>query len=129
MSNHIAVVRSFPWPVERVFTAWTSSASVVAPVVAVAMDPVRGGAIRISTGGSESEDLRGTFIEVVPNKRLRYTWRWGTDVEETIVTVTFHAVGSNTVVEVEHAGFTSTETQSRHLSGWVSYLDGLLGLL
>lgn len=125
MCNQIVVVRTFAAPAKRVFDAWISARSLVAPVTRVEMDAVEGGRISLEAGDSAEGKLQGVFLRVESSARLRYTWHWIASPEETIVDVRFHDLGPETVVEVTHTGFLNTESQSRHLQGWVAYLDGL----
>ncbi len=125
MTYPVSIVRTFDAGPEAVFDAWVSPTSLVEPVIAVAMDPTHGGAIRISTGGGDENDLVGDFLVAERSARLRYTWSWGGSTEESLVDVQFHDLGDRTVVEVEHRGFHDEASRSIHLGGWVSYLDGL----
>ncbi len=125
MCNQLTAIRTFDAPVDVVYSAWTSSETLVAPVVDVDMDPTVGGRVRVSTGQAPSADLTGVFVTVEDQRRLVYTWRWGDAAEESLVDVLFHAVDDRTVVEVHHRGFVDSASYETHLAGWVSYFDGL----
>lgn len=129
MCNQLTAVRTFDAEVGAVYSAWTSSTTLVAPVTEVEMDAQVGGRVRVATGAGRADDLAGVFVTVEPLRRLVYTWRWGSASEETIVDVRFHAAGSRTVVEVHHAGFGDTTSREHHLAGWTAYFDGLVPYL
>lgn len=132
MTTAITIVRTLPAGPAAVCRAWTSAETVVEPVTAVAMDPVVGGAIRLTTAASDGDGtgrLDGRFIVVEPDRRLRYTWRWGGSVEETLIDVVFHPAGEATVVEVHHTGFLDDRSRRIHLDGWIAYLDALPSFL
>ncbi len=93
------------------------------------IEPVVGGAVRLSTGGRAEDDLTGTVIRAEAPNLLSYTWRWGDSAEETIVEVSFHPAAERTIVDVDHRGFLDDRSRLIHLEGWVSYLDGLASYL
>jgi uncharacterized protein YndB with AHSA1/START domain len=75
----------------------------------------------------------GTFREIVPERRLVYSWAWlgedGKPGHETLVTVTFRAVGNKTELTLKHEGFDGKEARDNHLGGWngcFAKLDALL---
>lgn len=132
MTTPITIVRTLPAEPAAVFRAWTSGDTLVEPVTAVAMDPVAGGAILLTTAPSDGDEagrLDGRFLVVEADRRLRYTWRWRGAVEETLIDVAFHPAGEATVVEVTHAGFLDDRSRQIHLDGWVAYLDALPAFL
>ncbi len=130
MTSPVHVIRSFEAPVQRLFDLWVAPTTLIGPVTEITMDPVVGGTIRLSTGGDDpAEQLGGRFLTVDRPERLRYTWRWGSSPEETIIDVRFVAAGTTTVVIVEHLGFLDEASRSTHLHGWVTYLDGLAAFL
>jgi uncharacterized protein YndB with AHSA1/START domain len=86
----------------------------------------------VSPGGSYRIDMThkdgnamvvvGTFREIVPEKKLVYTWAWlgedGKPGRETLVTVTFRAVGAKTELTLKHEGFDGVESRDAHMGGW-----------
>ncbi len=71
----------------------------------------------------------GTYLEVVRNERLVFTWSWdGPDRVETIVTIELYERGDETELVLRHARFTAPEDWDRHLQGWGGYLEKLAAL-
>ncbi len=130
MTTPVHIVRSFEATPSRLFDLWVAPTTLIGPVAEIEMDPVVGGALRLSTGGDDPAGLlRGRFVTVDRPDRLRYTWRRGSSSEETMVDVGFAPAGTTTVVTVEHLGFLDEASRATHLDGWVTYLDGLAGFL
>ena len=125
MQNALSIVATLEAPAGEVYRVWTSPATIVAPVIKVKMAARIGGELALSTGPTPNDQLRGVFIAVEQAQRLRYTWSWAGSAEETLVTVLFHAVGSSTVVEIDHRGFLDQTSLDTHRHGWVSYLKGI----
>jgi uncharacterized protein YndB with AHSA1/START domain len=77
--------------------------------------------------------VMGTFREVVPRERLVYTWAWrgedGKPGPETLVTVTFRAVGRKTELTLRHEGFADKDGREAHRGGWNGCLDKLAALV
>lgn len=72
----------------------------------------------------------GTFREIVPMSRLVYTWAWlgddGKPGHETLVTVTFKAVGAKTELTLHHEGFETVDARDSHNGGWTGCFDKLV---
>ncbi|MFK7913251.1 MAG: SRPBCC domain-containing protein, partial [Pseudomonadales bacterium] len=117
-------------PPARVYAAWVSSATVIAPATAMDIDPRPGGHYRLLmempdfTGRNE-----GIFSIVEPNQRVRYSWEWNGDGEVTEVEVRFMASGADTEVHITHSGFSSAASRDNHRSGWDSYIEGFCAFL
>jgi uncharacterized protein YndB with AHSA1/START domain len=71
--------------------------------------------------------LGGEYLEIVPFRRLVMTHAWdderGRPGHQTIVTVTFEALGQRTRVALVQTGFDSNESRSGHEGGWNECLD------
>src|SRR5689334_25317023 len=101
-------------PPERVYAAWTDAEKIVrwfGPAVVVQntvkakMDVRVGGSFQVSFNSEDGEfhQVAGVYREVVPNKRLVFSWAWYTTPErESQVTVTIKAEGSNTLLTLLH---------------------------
>lgn len=122
---------------ERVFAAWTTPAALRrwwCPAgwmpVEIAVDPRPGGQYRMAMAqesGARLVTVDGLFLEVVPNKRLVYTWRWEgafDDMPETVVTVEFLAVTGGTELTLRQATL-DLPICVRQLSGWLGACDRL----
>lgn len=87
-----------------------------------------GGEWHVAFGPSAHRLYRedGVYKEVDPPRRLVYTCVFSTpdgDSFETLVTVTFEAIGDKTLLTLVDAGFRDERTRRAHESGWPSFLD------
>ena len=132
---------------QRVFGAWTKPEEMrrwFAPgpmtVAAVETEPREGGAYRIEMKGSmdnlpENADRRsiasGEYTEIVPNERLRFTWRANWNPEsESVVTIHLRDVEGGTELLLIHDRIDLESASSGYKQGWtscVAKLDAYLG--
>ena len=64
-------------------------------------------------------DVSGVYREIVPNKKLVYTWAWKTTPErESVVTIELRAAGSGTELTLRHEQFFDEEARNHHEQGW-----------
>jgi len=122
---------------ERVFAAcveaeklseWWGPAGFTSP--SVQLDVRKGGRYRITMRPPEGDafNLRGEFREVVPRRRLVYTFVWedpDPDDQETVVTLTFERVGENTKLFLDQGWFKTDARYELHEGGWTETLDRL----
>jgi uncharacterized protein YndB with AHSA1/START domain len=71
---------------------------------------------------------RGQFVELVPDKRVVFTWGW-VDMPElppgsTIVEIDLEATGDGTLIRLTHRELPAGQTDV-HRMGWVHYLERL----
>ncbi len=94
--------------------------------VSAAVDLRVGGEYRLTI--TPSHTACGTFTEVVPGKRVVYTWGWvGSDdlaPGASTVEVEFEPVGHQTRVRITHHGL-SAEQAAGHGEGWTHYMERL----
>ena len=82
-----------------------------------------GARVNLRVGGkySNKDGDRGRFLEVVPNKRLRFSWDNPNWAPGSIVEVLLKRMQDRTVVTLIHSGF-EKEKENRHYasreSGW-----------
>jgi uncharacterized protein YndB with AHSA1/START domain len=122
--------RHYPVAPERVWRAWTDPQALKQwwgpggpeAVSLVQLDVRVGGRFRILFGGPRGDDheVQGTYREVVPNRRLAFTWTWPrtTPERESLVTITFNAVGGGTELDFVHAQHFDEKVRDGHLQGW-----------
>jgi len=87
----------------------------------VESDPRTGGRYRwvMQAPNGEEHDVSGVYREVIPNEKLVFTWAWKTTPErESLVTVTFKADGTGTLMTLTHEQFFDEEARDRHQGGW-----------
>lgn len=81
--------------------------------------------VMISPDGEE-HDVSGVYREIVPNKKLVYTWAWKTTPErESMVTIELRAAGNGTELTLRHEQFADEEARNRHEHGWKGCLARL----
>ena len=129
----LTLSRTFAASPERVWAAWTEPESLkrwFAPgdefLVPLAEADVRvGGRYRLVMQAPDGErhDVRGVYREVVPNRRLVFTWAWhSTPERESLVTVELLPQAGGTELRLSHAQFAEAAARDRHLAGWTGCL-------
>ena len=131
----LTIKRRFNAPLEKVFSAWTEAEKMkhwMGPGEVFAKhiesDARVGGRFRIvmQAPSGEEFDVSGEFREVIPNRRLVYTWHGTlTPDQDTLVTVTFAADGSGTLLTLTHEQFPDDAVRDAHTGGWGGALDKL----
>ena len=132
----LLIRRTYEAPVATVWAAWTDPDQMkqwMGPndpprEAEVTMDVRVGGRYRIVMYSPDGETHRvgGVFREVVPDKRLVYTWAWeSTPERESLVTVEFKAAAQGTEVRVLHQRFFDSAARDRHARGWNGCLERL----
>jgi uncharacterized protein YndB with AHSA1/START domain len=129
------VRRTFPFPRDRVFAAWTEPDAIAewfgeaeTEMLSAAVDLRVGGAYRLDMrNGEQTGAVEGTYLEVDPPERLVYSWRWDLPGRgpghESQVTVDFRDLGGTTEIVVTHEGLPSDESAAFHRHGWMTSLE------
>jgi len=135
----LTLKRRFNAPPARVFAAWTEPAQIAqwfgpagVQVTSAEFDPRVGGSFRIAAQGADGErhQVGGVIREVVPNRKLVYTWAWHTTPErESLVTVEFKPDGDGTILTLTHEQFLDEPARDRHQYGWSGAFDKLEAFL
>lgn len=71
--------------------------------------------------------LEGRYVEIVPNEKLSFTWKWvtdGDDSEETLVTIDFVDKDNKTELVITHANFSTMKEAKKHNNSWTNSLEG-----
>jgi uncharacterized protein YndB with AHSA1/START domain len=130
--------REFNHPPEAVFKAWTDqqalrrwmgpgdvrapSATMVARVGGAYVFPMQRPDGTVLT-------VRGVIQELVPNRKLRFTWSWdqddGSEGQEMHVALEFHPTGTGTRLVLHQSNFPSEESRDHHSKGWDGCNDSL----
>jgi len=93
-----------------------------------------GGRYRIAFQASGSENVNvvsGVYREIVPPKKLVFTWKWESphefhfDGHETKVTVEFRETEGGTELTMTHAGIPTQRMFEMHDQGWTGCLGRL----
>ncbi len=95
--------------------------------VSAELDPRPGGIYRCNVTGGDI--ARGTYVEVVPNKRVVFTWGWedaGNPVPpgSSTVEVTLIPDGDGTIVRLRHMDLPKA-ARAPHTEGWNHFLPRL----
>ena len=126
----LALSRSYPVGPEKVWRAWTDPQALKRwwgpggndPVSLAQLDVRVGGRFRIVFGGPQGKDheVQGVYKEVVPNRRLVFTWTWPntTPERESLVTIVFNKAGAGTELEFLHAQLFDESVRDGHQRGW-----------
>ena len=132
----VTLTRSYKASPEKVWQAWTTPHAMMqwirpgegftAPVVEI--DLRVGGRYRWimkSPAGEEFEAV-GVYREVVPHRRLVFTWTSASsEEEETLVTLTFEPSGTGTLFELTQEGLPDAKARDSHRDGWSNSLTSL----
>ncbi len=133
----LTLTRSYPVAPEKVWRAWTDPQAVKKwwgpgnnePVSLAELDLRVGGRFRIVFGGPDGKahECAGIYREVVPNRKLVFTWTWpnSTPERESLVTVTLRSAGKGTELVFLHEQFVDEKVRDDHKRGWSGALDKL----
>lgn len=126
-------------PVETVYAAWTEPDRLLAwwgsansETLQADTDLRVGGryAVAFRTPDGERHDVSGVYREIVPNRKLVFSWAWrSTPERESQVTVTLAPDGDGTLLTLTHERFFDAAARDRHTSGWSASLDRLEAML
>ena len=129
--------RQYPVAPEKVWRAWTDAEAVKRwwgpgpgePVSLAELDVRVGGRFRIVFGGPDGRmhECAGVYKEVVPNRKLVFTWSWPNSTPErvSVVTIVFQAVGKGTELQFTHEQLFDEKVRDDHKRGWSASLDKL----
>jgi len=74
----------------------------------------------------EEFEVSGVYREVIPNRKLVFTWAWkGTPERESLVTVSLRPSGHGTELKLKHEQFFDDEARDSHEEGWRGALEQL----
>ena len=120
---------------EKIYAAWTQPAQLAkwfgpdaGPVLSAETDVRVGGRFHIvfRSEDGETHDVSGTYQEVVPNERLKFTWRWITLPErQSLVTILIKPDGDGAILTLIHEQFFDEAARDGHQRGWTGALDKL----
>ena len=126
--DSLRIEHRLPATAEKVFRYFTDTALAakwMAPgdmqCVELEMDVVEGGSYRLTMADAAANSFTstGTYSEVVPNKRLAYSWQWShDDSPTTLVEIDFQDTDEGCLVVLKQRGFESAEDAISHTDGW-----------
>ncbi len=133
----LTLTRSYPVAPEKVWQAWTDPQTLKKwwgpgpgePVSLAELDLRVGGRFRIVFGGADgsAHECAGVYQEVVPNRKLVFTWCWPNSTPDrvSVVTIVFKGVGGKTELTFKHEQLFDEKARDDHQRGWTGLLDKL----
>jgi uncharacterized protein YndB with AHSA1/START domain len=133
----LTLKRRIKAPPAKVFAAWTDPqklaqwfgpSETVAGSVRAELDVRVGGRFKVAfqTDDGERHQVGGTYREVVPDRRLQFTWAWhSTPERESLVTITLAEDASATLLTLHHEQFFDQKARDGHERGWTGTLEKL----
>lgn len=131
----LTIKRRLKAPPENIYGAWTDPAKIThwwgpeqSRTLSAELDVRVGGRFHIvfRTPDGDEHDVSGTYREVIPNRKLVFTWMWRPMPErQSLVTVTLTPDGEGTLLTLLHEQFFDEPARDRHRSGWTGTLDRL----
>ena len=137
----LRIARHYPVAPEKVWRAWTDPQALKRwwgpdsrdRVSLAQLDVRAGGRFRIVFGGPQGTDneVQGVYKEVVPNRRLVFTWTWpnSTPERESLVTFVLRSAHGGTELDFCHEQFFDEAARDGHRRGWSGAFDKLDGYL
>ena len=119
-----SIFKAFTQP--KLLTRWFAPMNMSVPKVD--LDLKVGGECCFTMKDSDGNEVttRGRFLEIVPNKKLAFTWGWENSHEPvTTVSVSMRQQDGQTVVILTHEGFRNEEERNKHAAGWNDILGKL----
>jgi len=132
----LRLTRVFNAPRALIWAAWTKPEMLVRwlgpvefPSISATCDLRVGGkwsATLQSSGGEQLLRQHGTYLEVIPEERLVFTFKWegdhedGTPVDTQVTIALSDAPGGRTQMEFIHAELKSPQSMAGHRHGWTS---------
>jgi len=91
-----------------------------------------GGRFRVTMHAADGEthDVSGTYLELVPNRKLVFSWAWrSTPERQSRVTVRIEPDAEGCELVLMHEQFFDTAARDAHRHGWTGALVKLEGWL
>ncbi len=121
---------------EKVYEAWTRPEQMTRwwgattnPKSPIAETDLRvGGRFRVQFWGADDQhhSVSGIYREVVPNRRLVFSWAWqSTPERQSQVTIDLSPVDDGTMLTLTHEQFADQKACDDHRVGWMRTLDAL----
>ena len=137
----LVLTRFYPVEPEKVWRAWTDPQALkrwwgpggAEPVALAELDLRKGGRFHIVFGGAQGTDheVQGVYREVLPNRKLVFTWTWPrtTPERESVVTIELKKVPRGTELLFRHEQLFDEAVRDGHRRGWTESLVKLERLL
>lgn len=131
----VVVEKLLHHPVSRVWKALTDRQQMKEWYFDVPdFEPVVGNVFQFSGGTEEEQWLHECVVtEVIPMKRIAYTWRYPVYTGNSLVTFDLEDVGGNTRLRVTHSGLGNFPAEVKALhrdnfhAGWTGFIQNIIG--
>lgn len=127
---------------ERVFRAWSERDEFCAwfrgsedgRLIVHDFDFREGGGFEVTmvSGSGHEATLSATYLSIVPNASLKFTWAWKTSEgssPQMVVEVDIAPTTTGSRLTILHSPFQTTELRDQHQSGWSPCLQNLVRFL
>ncbi len=134
----LTMEREFAHPPEAVFEAWTNTQALrrwMGPGEITApnseMEACVGGSLTIPMVHNDGTifTARGKISELVPNRKLRFSWAWdqddGSAGQQMEITLDFVPTENGTKLTLYQTNFIDEEARDKHGHGWTGCYDKL----
>jgi uncharacterized protein YndB with AHSA1/START domain len=132
----LTLKRRLKAPPSKIYQAWTRPEHMIQwwginddVASRVAEVDVRvGGRFRVEfeIGNGKRDSVSGVYREVVPDRRLVFSWTWGATPErESQVTIDLRPDGDSTILTLTHEQLFDQKSCDDHIAGWNIILDNL----
>lgn len=112
--------------IPELFAAWISPKMLIHPVTKIDVKPQVGGHLILQSESAQGLSvMKGEFLELEQDRKLKYTWHWEGSDETTIVTIVFGSEGQLSTINLRHEGFLTKESMEMHDDGWDYYVSAL----
>ena len=125
----LAIVRRYPIAPEKVWRAWTDPQALarwfgpgdVSSVTRADIDLRVGGRYHLAfhTPDGEAHDVSGEYLEVLPTRRLVFSWAWKSTPDRiSRVSIDLRPVDGGTELAFLHDRFFDMQARNNHERGW-----------
>ena len=132
----LTLKRRLKAPANKIYQAWTQPEHMVqwwgirddVASRSAEVDVRVGGRFRIEfeIGDGKHDSVSGVYREVVPDRRLMFSWTWGATPErESQVTIDLRPDGDSTILTLTHEQLFDQKSCDDHVVGWNIILDNL----
>ena len=132
----LEITRFINAPRDRVYAAWTDPVQLKewwgpkeVRTLQIVADTRVGGKYRWDVVNQEGEKMSclGEYKELVPGKKVVFTWKWDDDADwkdyDSVVSVEFSDRDGGTELRLTHVQLPSEASRDRHTGGWNSVID------
>ena len=136
--KEVVLEKTYDASPETVWQAWTNPEQLKQwwgpkqmRTQSLAFDPHVGGKYRWTLVDEKDEEMTvfGEYRELVPGKKIVFTWKWDDDeawkYTSSVVTVELSDCDGGTELRLIHEKLPSEESRDRHNEGWNSVVDRL----